>query len=442
MSIAFFNYYISAILEIPFVYIIPNIHNLTKKKTIVGIFSIMAASGIVAFCATEYATYLSFVLSLLIIYLISINKLSAIIFSCFNYICYIENDYILLTVFDILFDISEVELLSNNTYIILYNLFHICIFITVSVILSKLHLKFLSSGISSHGKTIAFMAVFVITCLALFLFNITYEAEKGFSQELVTYNSIIFSLFFILTAVFLVIFVRLILQNERLNYQNLQYQSLQDYTKKTEGLYNDMRKFKHEYLNKLLTMHFYISDGDIDSLKEYYKTNILPTKKELESNFQTFADLANILVPEFKGLVYNKLLRAQELGIDIRIEIKKEINSLSPYKTEITKLVGIYLDNAIDETVPNETHPKNHISFIAFFDDNKLTITVSNDITSQDINITKLDKVGFSSKGENRGLGLYIAKNLLEKCPDITHNTYIKDNIFYQTLTLVIQGGN
>ncbi len=132
---------------------------------------------------------------------------------------------------------------------------------------------------------------------------------------------------FILIFAALVVFIKLILKKERLKYQNLQYEALQDYTAKTEALYNSMREFKHEYLNKLLTMYFYIYDGNVDELKKYYEKVILPTKKQLA-------------------------------------------------------------------------------------------------------------RPGYSTRGESRGMGLYIAKNLLDKCPAIIHNTYMRDNIFYQVLRI------
>lgn len=436
MSIVFFLHYYLTVFVAPLIYIVPNIHNMSKKKLLTGTLSIMTVYMVLIYFIPEYATVLGLFISSVILYVLSVNRLSAIVFAALNYICFIEVDYIALAAYHIFLGISEEEMITTASYSILFNIIVIPLFVIFSIVFSRLHLKYLTLSLSASKRIIIFASFFVTICLALFIFNISYEEQSGFPQELVMYNSIVFSLFFVLIFAALVIFIKLILKNERLKYQNLQYAALQDYTAKTEALYNSMREFKHEYLNKLLTMYFYIYDGNVDELKKYYEKAILPTKKQLEGSFQAFADLKNILVPEFKGIVYNKLIRAEELGIDINIEIKNEVNNLCSYETEITELVGIYLDNAIDETVSDNPNKKNHISFVVFDDKDTLTITISNSTFSNEIDIKRLARPGYSTRGESRGMGLYIAKNLLDKCPAIIHNTYVRDNIFYQVLRI------
>ena len=48
---------------------------------------------------------------------------------------------------------------------------------------------------------------------------------------------------------------------------------LQEYTTNVENLYNNLRTFKHDYKNILLTLNHYIENKDIDSLEKYYKEN-------------------------------------------------------------------------------------------------------------------------------------------------------------------------
>jgi two-component system sensor histidine kinase AgrC len=53
------------------------------------------------------------------------------------------------------------------------------------------------------------------------------------------------------------------------------------------------------------------------------------------------------------------------------------------------------------------------------------------------IDIDSLSEKGYSSKGENRGLGLYSAKLLLSEMPELNLSTIVDQNLFMQDLTLV-----
>lgn len=51
------------------------------------------------------------------------------------------------------------------------------------------------------------------------------------------------------------------------------------------------------------------------------------------------------------------------------------------------------------------------------------------------INVNDILKKGYSSKGDNREIGLYNVKEILnEKYPNILLNTYIEEDIFIQDL--------
>ena len=68
----------------------------------------------------------------------------------------------------------------------------------------------------------------------------------------------------------------LIKQTELFN-NKMDMERLQEYTTNVENLYNNLRTFKHDYKNILLTLNHYIENKDIDSLEKYYKENILET---------------------------------------------------------------------------------------------------------------------------------------------------------------------
>lgn len=58
-------------------------------------------------------------------------------------------------------------------------------------------------------------------------------------------------------------------------------------------------------------------------------------------------------------------------------------------------------------------------------------IEVNNSFESKNTDIEKIYNKNYSSKGKNRGLGLYIAKMLLKKSKYLDMEQRVENNIFY-----------
>jgi two-component system sensor histidine kinase AgrC len=99
--------------------------------------------------------------------------------------------------------------------------------------------------------------------------------------------------------------------------------------------------------------------------------------------------------------------------------------------SELCEIIGIFFDNAIDEAVKGDKA----IGIIVKEGKRFIEISISNSCTTTpDINKIYID--GYSSKGENRGMGLAIVKRLIDKYKNILHITTFEDNIFTQTIEI------
>jgi len=67
---------------------------------------------------------------------------------------------------------------------------------------------------------------------------------------------------------------------------------------------------------------------------------------------------------------------------------------------------------------------------------NKITIEISNSFSDTGLKIDDISKKGVSSKGENRGLGLYKVKDILSRYPKIKHETTVSNGMFLQRLII------
>ena len=81
----------------------------------------------------------------------------------------------------------------------------------------------------------------------------------------------------------IIFFITLIIIISRYTLRELRYrrnmeeiETYYEYTLQIESINNEMRKFRHDYVNILTTMSEYIRENDMDGLKTYFNDNIVP----------------------------------------------------------------------------------------------------------------------------------------------------------------------
>jgi two-component system sensor histidine kinase AgrC len=137
------------------------------------------------------------------------------------------------------------------------------------------------------------------------------------------------------------------------------------------------------------------------------------------------------------GILSSKINLAGDMGVTVDLQVSGEIESIPDVKiSELCEVIGIFMDNAIEEACKCEKsislNLKNGINFIE--------ISFSNSC-SEPPDMQKIYRDGYSSKGENRGMGLAIAKKVLGKYNNILHITSYENNMFTQTIEIVNRKG-
>ena len=98
---------------------------------------------------------------------------------------------------------------------------------------------------------------------------------------------------------------------------------------------------------------------------------------------------------------------------------------------DISRCLGILLDNAIEAALESD---KKSMDIAIIKKNTSIIIVVANSYNGDIPVISKLFKEGFSTKGENRGLGLSNLKEIINKYNNVSLDTYIKEQKFYQEL--------
>ncbi len=178
------------------------------------------------------------------------------------------------------------------------------------------------------------------------------------------------------------------------------------YEKSYENLILEIRTRQHEFdnhINAIYNQHLLYKD--YDSLVKHQKEYC-----EALTEDQKFARLLKVGNTALAGFLYGKFAEAQRAGINVSYEImtSKVMRGVPEYK--VIEIIGNLINNAM-EALKSTQDKRMNVKIYA--DGNRDVIVVENKgAFIQPIEINKLFQKGYSSKGENRGLGLYNLKKM------------------------------
>ena len=109
----------------------------------------------------------------------------------------------------------------------------------------------------------------------------------------------------------------------------------------------------------------------------------------------------------------------------------EEISDISMDTVDLARLLGIFLDNAIEAALETET-PTIHFAII--HSETEYLFMVANTFIDREIPFATLKQPSVSTKGGNRGIGLYNANEILSQYQNIIWDTEIKNSCFIQRL--------
>lgn len=321
-------------------------------------------------------------------------------------------------IFNLLSYPSYLEMISSPICNIL--IFAILAFLGFIANLGMQHLKLDNLFVNSINKNAT-----LIIGISLFNLLIIYSIFYAFF-EFVGHN-----IFSILTLDFYFYFsFSMILYLCCSNYWKIKLNNLQLCNKTVLNLYDNTRAFKHDFRNILQAIGGYILTNDMDGLKKYYaqvakECNITNTLSNLNPEVINNPAIYNILA--------NKYDIASTHNIDINLEVMLDLNDLHMNLYELTRILGILLDNAIEAS--KECNEKSiHIAFKQ--DQYKQMLTIENTYNNKQICIDKIFEKDYTTKPHNTGLGLWEVRKILKKNSNLNLYTTKNNDYFSQQLEI------
>ena len=246
----------------------------------------------------------------------------------------------------------------------------------------------------------------IIFFMAIFLFYVKLEFEV---KRTVPFTYIFFFTVLAIIFIFLCKKQKSIYELEK---KNINYELHNMYGSAYEELLKEVRRKQHDYKNQLIAIQSVLENVEFsDKLKHIQEEYLGIIEGENEIN----SILSKCYNPIIAGYLYNMYVKCRDKNIKLLIDVHIVEDEVDIKTKDIIELLGVFLVNAIEHI---ELHVESDkiIQSTLHQNDEKILIEVRNvaDYISYE-KITQMFEEGHSTKGKNRGLGLYLAKNIAEK---------------------------
>lgn len=322
---------------------------------------------------------------------------------------------------------SNLFYISNNLFEIIKQVLSILIIANIYAISKNFNITI--NKIKGINKKEFFISTAIgsIIIVTLYLQAITFNKTNFVeSMELVVLN-------IITTALFFYVIMSNFSKTRKIREASVYIDNLEVYNKNLTEVNDSIRGFKHDFNNIVQAMNGYIMLEDIISLKKYFNRLMVECDQ-----IKMVGNLSPQVIqnPAIYSLLLGKYNLAQEMGIKINLEVALDFSKISDYSYDISRILGILLDNAIEACVECEEKIIN----IRFFEKKNIRcICIENTYdNNKNVDTCKIFEKNFTTKkeGGNQGIGLWEVKKILEKNRRLELYTIKKGEFFIQTLEI------
>ena len=405
-----------------------NISNQKRNKKVFIIYLLIFIPLIILNCIFfEGITklFLTIIITTLILYLTIFKKdISNSIYYTLAYelLAYIS-EIVISLIFVLIFKINMV---SYERFQFSFLLFTICnvllvYFVSKLKFISK-NIQKLNSIISKNQKDWIYLLIIMIILSLLLVFN---KNNLGSGIEYYINAGMVIFVVFSLIYVIYNKFQRQAMEDK--------YNESMEYVLRYEKIINEQGKKNHEYNNQLMVIKGYVNNPE--RLSEYLDEVI--GEHKTGQNY-TVKQLGFLPDGGVKGLLYHKLSKMEDNNIKYYLYVDQNLKDknienfdLKTYR-DLTKLLGVFLDNAIDATLKSK---EKEIEVELKDKGDCLLLTISNTYDTN-VDINKVGKSGFTTKGVGHGFGLSIVKDIARTNSEIETFSSKESDKFIQTVMI------
>lgn len=362
-------------------------------------------------------------------YALKINVVKSFILALLDFISTILSELVGYFFAYIILGQTLEDIVSNYGIVLLSTVIQFCSILLIAKLLYWVYSKYTKLNVLIDNITTKQLLTFllllifcVLPQLIIFLFN------KYSSYPL--YFLIINSIQMIIVCCVIFIYVNKSLEKDKVE-SDLVTTKLHNNT--MTGMIDGVKTLKHDYNNIMQALNGYVSTKQYDKLQEHInkvlkECNIVNTLGLIDP--KVFND------PAIYGIVGAKYFLITEANITMDLEIVTIVNEINFPMPELSRILGILLDNAFEATQKSETP---YVKLEMRFDNRKCAdvIRVINTYdTNINIDLENMYKKGFSSKKIKSGIGLWEVKKIISKIPHAQIYPTIEKNKFVQNIVI------
>lgn len=211
----------------------------------------------------------------------------------------------------------------------------------------------------------------------------------------------------------------------------VELRTAQDRNEQLSTQYDEIREVKHNFSNFIQTLYGYVEVKNINGIEEMCKRAQAET---ISLNIQKDSNINKIANPAIENLILNKLMIARQNGIILKIDCKTNLRNIATSVYDVSKIIGILLDNAIEASANTEDRTV-VVKIFANKRTKKKIIRIENSYQKGSVDIDKIYEKGYTSKTYERGshgLGLWSVKKVVETNDKLNLITKVNDKFCQQ----------
>lgn len=221
------------------------------------------------------------------------------------------------------------------------------------------------------------------------------------------------------------------------------YQEIFEYSKSNEELLAHYKMQVHENKNRLIMIK-----GLLDGPKKEIVKYIDLILKEINDNKNLdnywLAELKYIPLAGVKNFINYKLVKLRDLNAEIEVFVSSELEKIcvSSFNendyNQLSTILGVVMDNMIESVY--ETKEK-LVSINIYLEDDAIHAEFVNSFAGK-IDLSRLSEVGYTTKGEQHGIGLALVDKIIKMNDRFDCKAKIVEKFFVQDLIIKVYDKN
>lgn len=297
------------------------------------------------------------------------------------------------------------------------------LFIAITFIFKRWLRKIVSIKVSNKLEIISCYTLTLVSIIIIF-----YNAYNNI--EVISRN------LFISSAI-MVVFTLILYKLVRQKVENIslidKYDKLLEFIKKYEREIDIEKMLRHETKNQLITIRDKILNNDTYKIEGYINSIIV---EHVAFNEEKYSKFQFLPANGINGLFYYKSMEAEAKGLKLSINVSKAVEksnlsklSIDEFK-QLGRLIGIYLDNAIDAS--KKTKNK-QMGIEIYMRGKDVEFIISNSFEGE-LDLESIGNKKYTTKGKDHGYGLMLAKKILNSYSCFEAARTVRGGIYSQSL--------